>query len=271
MAAVKNRRRFLRTKGGTLVAHLRIGDRLIPAPIEDISMSGMLARSAESLPAGTALMFDLVRPGLKRPLRLLGVVIDMRAGRGLGIRFDGMDRDATLRLEELITDLGGFTYALQTDKGEDVARTATMPMTPAAVPAPVPASVMPPTSPFSAPTSTGTFRAPGMPASQADVDKMQQQLRTMVMELGTAQETIAQKEKDLQHCRFDVDQLRDQLREQLRGAGPAAVPEGQGDVEVTRLQEQLSESRARNVELEREAETASAAIARMLDTMRRPL
>src|SRR5688500_9592753 len=109
MAARANKRRYVRTRAQNLVAHLRVGDRTIQAPVEDVSMGGMLARTSESIAIGTALMFDLARPGLKKPLRLLGVVVDTRVGRGLGIRFDGLDKEAADRLGDLIADLGGMT------------------------------------------------------------------------------------------------------------------------------------------------------------------
>jgi hypothetical protein len=109
MAARANKRRYVRTRAQNLVAHLRVGDRTIQAPVDDISMGGMLARTGESIAIGTALMFDLARPGLKKPLRLLGVVVDTRIGRGLGIRFDGLDKEAADRLGDLIADLGGMT------------------------------------------------------------------------------------------------------------------------------------------------------------------
>src|SRR5687767_12808566 len=111
MAARVNKRRYARIRAQNLVAHLRVGDRLIQAPIEDISMGGMLARTMESIAIGTAVMFDLARPGLKKPLRLLGVVVDTRVGRGLGIRFDGLDKETSDRLGDLIADLGGLTTA----------------------------------------------------------------------------------------------------------------------------------------------------------------
>src|SRR5688572_4882707 len=125
MAARVNKRRYMRTKAQNLVAHLRVGDRTIQAPIEDISMGGMLARTAESIAIGTAIMFDLARPGLKKPLRLLGVVVDTRVGRGLGIRFDGLDKEASDRLEDLIADLGGFTHSLLVDKPDDTTQVQT--------------------------------------------------------------------------------------------------------------------------------------------------
>src|SRR5690242_21963603 len=125
MAARVNKRRYMRTKAQNLVAHLRVGDRTIQAPIEDISMGGMLARTMESIAIGTAVMFDLARPGLKKPLRLLGVVVDTRVGRGLGIRFDGLDREAGDRLGELIKDLGGMTSSLLVDKPDESPRPGT--------------------------------------------------------------------------------------------------------------------------------------------------
>ena len=270
MAQVRNKRRYLRARAQNLVAHLRVGDRLIQAPIEDISLGGMLARTGESLPIGTAVMFDLARPGLKRPLRLLGVVVDTRVGRGLGIRFDGLDKDAAIRLGELIQDLGGFTHSLLVDKPEEAP--IVLPLEP--VPATPPPSVRPtpvpppPTgqSPFGGPTPTTTTRIPTQVLSQAaELDRAQAQLRTMVMELGRAQEQIAQKEKELQDARVEIERLK----EQLRNGNAAAGLVGRLEIEKTQAQAQLAEQRARVGELEREAEIAGAALGRMIETMRR--
>ncbi|MCC7071521.1 MAG: PilZ domain-containing protein [Deltaproteobacteria bacterium] len=270
MATNRNKRRYLRTRASNLVAHLRVGDRLIQAPIEDISLGGMLARTSESLPIGTALMFDLARPGLKRPLRLLGVVVDTRVGRGLGIRFDGIDKDAAIRLGELIQDLGGFTHSLLADKPDEPPPRVDAPVSVARPP------TMPPPpqvgqGPFATPANTGAFRVPGQqpqPPQQhqaPDVERLQAQLRTMVMELGRAQEQIAQKERELQDARAEIDKLKAELR-----AGNATTGlMGRLEIEKTQLQAQLAEQRARVGELEREAEIAGAALGRMIDTMRR--
>lgn len=266
MAQIRNKRRYLRARAQNLVAHLRVGDRLIQAPIEDISLGGMLARTGESLPIGTAVMFDLARPGLKRPLRLLGVVVDTRVGRGLGIRFDGIDKDAAIRLGELIQDLGGFTHSLLVDKPEEAPIVVPVePAPPSVRPTPVPP---PPTgqSPFGGPTPSTTTRIPTQVLTQAaDLDRAQAQLRTMVMELGRAQEQIAHKEKELQDARVEIDKLK----EQLRTGNAATGLVGRLEIEKTQLQAQLAEQRSRIGELEREAEIAGAALGRMIETMRR--
>jgi hypothetical protein len=271
MATVKNKRRFLRTKAQNLVAHLRVGDKQIMAPVEDISLGGMLARTAESLPIGTAVMFDLARPGLKKPLRLLGVVVDTRVGRGLGIRFDGLDKDTAARLEDLIADLGGFTHSLLVDKPDPDPRPA-----PAAPP-----PVVSPPNPFATPTTTsttlqqppsGAFRAPpglAQPVTPApDADKLQQQMRSLVMELGRAQEALTQKEKELHDVRGDLDRLRAEL-----AAGDAAQRlVGRLEIEKRRLEDELAASRQRAAvdvdAIYREAEAAAQALARLVETLR---
>src|SRR4051812_27103784 len=164
-AARANKRRYVRTRAQNLVAHLRVGDRTIQAPVDDISMGGMLARTNESIAIGTAVMFDLARPGLKKPLRLLGVVVDTRVGRGLGIRFDGLDREGGDRLGELIKDLGGMTSSLLVDKPDEHARSHDPALTPIATPAPA-AVAPPPSITVAAPARTGltgTFQAPVLP------------------------------------------------------------------------------------------------------------
>jgi hypothetical protein len=275
MPAVRNKRRYLRTKASNLVAHLRVGDRNILAPIEDISLGGMLARTAESLPIGTAVMFDLARPGLKKPLRLLGVVVDTRVGRGLGIRFDGLDKEAMGRLEDLIADLGGFTHSLLVDKPEEPS-----PSVPSPSPSlPVTATPPPMPSPFAA-TNTGTFRGPAAstpvpggatpattsgtfrPPPGLDAEKLQQQVRSLVMELGRMQEALAQKERDLQNAIAEAQAAQGAQR--LVGAL---------EIEKRRLEDELQAVKHRQAldadAIYREAEIAATALNRLVEALRR--
>jgi chaperonin cofactor prefoldin len=290
MSARSNKRRFLRTKAQNLVAHLRVGDRSIQAPVEDISMGGMLARTIESLPIGTAVMFDLARPGLKKPLRLLGVVVDTRVGRGLGIRFDGLDKESSERLEDLIGDLGGMTTSLLVDKPESE-------LTPLRPTQQLPhAQAAPMASPFGVPTPTGSYVMVGgstrvvqpvaqpvaqpQPLPKANVVampqmpsenelKLQAQVRSMVMELGRLQELVQQREKELHDARTEIARLRADA-----GVGDTAQRVvGKLELEKSKLKAQLLDTRSRTqreVEtIQREAESAAIALGRMIDALKR--
>jgi len=294
-APQRNKRRYLRTKAMNLVAHLRVGDRQILAPIEDISLGGMLARTAESLPIGTAVMFDLARPGLKKPLRLLGVVVDTRVGRGLGIRFDGLDKEQAQRLEDLIADLGGFTHSLLVDKPDDTTQVQPLPHNAVqplpqnavqALPAPGTAPPVmsapfqqsatgtfnPPntgvtqpgfTAPSSASTTTGTFRGPASAGAMSpDNEKLQGQVRTLVMELGRVQELLQIRERELQDAKAEA----------AAGAGAQRLV-GKLEIEKRRLEEELGSARQRQAidvdAIYREAEIAATALQRLVEALRR--
>lgn len=254
MSTRPNKRRFLRTRAQNLVAHLRVGDRSIQAPVEDISMGGLLARTTESIPIGTAVMFDLARPGLKRPLRLLGVVVDTRMGRGLGIRFDGLDKEASDRLGELLGALGGMTSPLLADRPE-----------PPDVPPPALRGAWP------APVTTAAPLAPvAMPGGPTENEKkLQAQVRSMVMELGRLQELVQQREKELHDARAEIARLKN---ETSTGDAVQRVV-GRLEIEKGRLETQLADvrahSRAEADLIQRDAETAAAALSRVLDAVER--
>lgn len=263
MAARANKRRYLRTRAANLIAHLRIGDRTIQAPIEDISMGGMLARTGESIAIGTALMFDLARPGLKKPLRLLGVIVDARGGRGLGVRFDGMDKETAERLGDMIADLGAMTSpsSLLVDTEAD----AELPQMPrAALPAPVPS----PRPPGRSANSVGTS-APAVASISDNEMKLHAQMRSMVMELGRLHEVVQQREKELTDSRGEVVRLKS---EALHGEAAQRIV-GRLEIEKNKLESQLADAKARaRIDLDvaqREGEQATAAIARLLDVLQR--
>ncbi|HEY4219735.1 MAG TPA: PilZ domain-containing protein, partial [Myxococcota bacterium] len=253
---------------------LRVGDRTIQAPVDDISMGGMLARTPESIAIGTAIMFDLARPGLKKPLRLLGVVVDTRVGRGLGIRFDGLDRDGADRLGELIKDLGGMTSSLLVDKPDHdgippIVPREPMLSPPTALPAPAPPVARTGlTGVFQAPPQTGQTQAQPREYSELEL-KLQAQARSMVMELGRMQELVTQRERELHEARAEIERLKAET-----ASGDAAQRiVGRLEIEKNKLEGQLAEQRSRirvDAELaQREADQASAALTRMLEALKR--
>ena len=298
MAARANKRRYVRTRAQNLVAHLRVGDRTIQAPVEDISMGGMLARTGESIAIGTALMFDLARPGLKKPLRLLGVVVDTRIGRGLGIRFDGLDKEAADRLGDLIADLGGMTspsnllvdrepapitgtYARPDLRAEQPPMIAPFPQPtptqtlPSPVPAPSPSSTSYRTANAASPAASTGMQSPPHPAAAPvhhptdNEAKLTGQMRSMVMELGRLQELVQQREKELHDARSEIARLKSEA-----GHGEAAQRiVGRLEIEKSKLESVLADSKQRqrlDVEVaQREAEQATAAIGRLVAALNR--
>lgn len=170
-------------------------------PVEDISMGGLLAKCSETVATGTAVALDLARPGLKRPLQLIGVVVDTRTGKGLGIRFDGLDTATGARLGELIGDAGGATSSFLIDRAALLAKVE------AKVEARVEAQAAP-AKPAPEPAAR-----PATPPVDADAEsklrgQLQAQLRAMVMELGRVQELLQQRDTELNDARAEVARLR---------------------------------------------------------------
>jgi hypothetical protein len=279
--ATKNRRRHLRTKAQNVVAHLRIGDRSVMAPIEDISMGGVFLRTTEAIAHGTLLAFDVARPGLKRPLRLMGTVVDTRQGRGLGLRFNALDPETTDRLSELMRDLGGIVGATMADPIEVAAprpqppRPTTQTGIPAVGTPPAatnrttgtipPISAPPPTGSFAEPSKTGTFAPP----ATDEASRLMVQLRGAIMEIGNLQQQLLQKDRELAELKAHGAGNADETRK--REAAESLV--GKLEMEKMRLQEQLATSVGKtrgDIELvKREAEQVIGAMNRLVEALKR--
>jgi hypothetical protein len=79
--------------------------------VENISRGGLFVRTAQLLPIGTEVELNLVRPGMKRALRLTGRVVNHgrtsgSAQLGMGIELHPLPPDDAIRLAELLKDLG---------------------------------------------------------------------------------------------------------------------------------------------------------------------
>jgi hypothetical protein len=254
MAARVNKRQYARTRAQNLVAHLRVGDRAIQAPIEDISMGGLLARTTESIAIGTALIFDLARPGMKQPLRLLGVVVDTWIGRGLGIRFDGLDKGTSDRLAELIAELGGMSAPSPLFPEGGLQPEPKPRPSPFAVSAPVPTWLR-----------TATTIGPPVPAPVADLGRAPD----MPTDVRRLQELVQQRDKELHAARTEIVRLQ---TESPPGDAAARIV-GRLEIEKSKLEAQLADSRGRSRAdvdaAQREAEQARAAIGRLLEALQR--
>lgn len=285
--ATKNRRRHLRTRASNLVAHLRIGDRSVVAPVEDISMGGAFLRTGEPIAHGTLLAFDVARPGLKRPLRLMGLVVDSRA-RGIGLRFNGLDPETTDRLGDLMRDLGGVVGATMADPIEGRPAAPSAPPQPALTPTHAqfqtttqtaqPQIVVPPQNPgalprtgtpvsmqapFPQPTQTGTFSMQQPPVDEAS--RMMVQLRGAIMEIGNLQQQLVQKDRELADLREKIGGDGDERRR--REATEGIV--GKLEMEKMRLQEQLARTRGDVDTVKREADSVVQAVSRLVEAIKR--
>ncbi len=106
-----NRRQHRRARAKSLAAHLETEAGPIAGHVEDLSLGGIFLRTDRRLPIATPVTVNLVRPGMKRALRVPGLVANSRTMAeaqssegppGLGIAFGALDPLETARLVELI-------------------------------------------------------------------------------------------------------------------------------------------------------------------------
>lgn len=188
-------------------------------------MGGLRIRGPEWIEVGSTLAFDLARPGLKKPLQLSGVVVDTRATRGIGIRFDPLAPEQSERLSELLGLIGGN-------------------------PEPIEVTVPRPTE---------------------REQKLEAQVRAMVMEVGRVNELAQQRERELLNARHAIEQLR-----QGSPVGPSddaltRVVErlkAENLQLATRLREEREHHRAELLKVQRDAQAAMGAIARVVEAIR---
>ncbi|MFO0755224.1 MAG: PilZ domain-containing protein [Byssovorax sp.] len=111
-----DRRLYPRVHARGLAGHLQTPDGSTPGlAVENISRGGLFVRATTAFPVGTPVMLQLVRPGLKRAIQLVGRVVSstsptearMRgAMAGMGIVVERIDADAKQRLSSLVDELG---------------------------------------------------------------------------------------------------------------------------------------------------------------------
>jgi len=111
----KDKRRHSRVKPRGVVAHVRSGDRSFACQVENLSAGGLFLRTDVLFPRGSKVEVDLVRPGARRPLRVVGRVVGtitpeeavaQRFIPGLGVEFSELVDDEAERLEALLSALG---------------------------------------------------------------------------------------------------------------------------------------------------------------------
>lgn len=95
-----------------LTAYLHTGEasQLDPRFVEDISGGGAFIRTDAVLPVGTAVALILVRPGMKKAVKLTARVVGRRSEAkrppGLRIAFDLVTSQTAEKIDELLANLG---------------------------------------------------------------------------------------------------------------------------------------------------------------------
>lgn len=222
---MEDRRENPRVEAPRVLLRITSVDRLRQHYLKDLSDGGAFIRVANPLPVGSALVVELVSPGLEAPLRLASKVVRVIAPAtaepgqavGMAVKFDGSDKDAIAKVRKLVADHSGPT--------------------PLAPPGPAGAAVP--------------------PAVSADESRrLRGQVQGLVMELGAtreaaqaaerraveADERATEREREANDLRARLEQIE---REREKG-GAAAAKSAQFERRVRELEEDL---RARASEL----------------------
>jgi hypothetical protein len=122
-------RRHRRARAEELLVKVRIGDGMVVAKVEDISLGGLYARMQREVPFGAFVELALLRPGHDEVL-LTGVVVADGARRaGLAVRFENLPEHTTAVLRRLV--LEQQVRAAGNDPDADVTPTAPLAHAPA--------------------------------------------------------------------------------------------------------------------------------------------
>ncbi len=96
-----------------VAVHLSANGKRIPSTVENISRSGLFARTDDDVREGTQLRIDVVRPGWRQALTLGGWVVRRadwqvfqgRSVPGVGVQFNQLDEQLEARLQQALTEL----------------------------------------------------------------------------------------------------------------------------------------------------------------------
>jgi Tfp pilus assembly protein PilZ len=180
----QNRRKHRRAQAKGFAAHVITDVGQTPCLVENLSSGGLFIRTARLMPVGLAVSINVVRPGMRKSLRLSGRIANSIPARtlngrvippGMGIAFDKLLGEASEHLTKLLKDLG----------------------------------VDPAEGPDGAPPPKPPRQGEAAPESA----RLQVQIRGVLMELGEAQLKLDSNEKELLHLRAENEKLRAQIRE----------------------------------------------------------
>ena len=97
-------RRHKRARAEELLVKVRVGDGMLVARVEDISIGGLFARTQKIIPVGAFVEMGLLRPGHEE-LSLTGVVVaDTGKRAGLAVKFENLGPPAHAELRRVVLD-----------------------------------------------------------------------------------------------------------------------------------------------------------------------
>ena len=180
----QNRRKHRRAQAKGFAAHVSTELGQTPCLVENLSSGGLFIRTARLMPVGIAVAINVVRPGMRKALRLSGRIANSIPAKtvngrivppGMGIAFDKLPSETSEHLTRLLRELG----------------------------------VDPADGPEGAPPPKPARQGEAVPESA----RLQVQIRGVLMELGEAQLKLDANEKELVHLRAENEKLRAQIRE----------------------------------------------------------
>jgi hypothetical protein len=102
--ALQQHRRHRRARAEELLVKVRIGDGMVVAKVDDISVGGLYARMQREVPFGAFVELSLLRPGHDE-VALTGVVVADGARRaGLAVRFENLSPSSSAALRRVVLD-----------------------------------------------------------------------------------------------------------------------------------------------------------------------
>lgn len=199
-----HKRKHGRVRAKGVAGHLRDGAQLITGlSIENLSMGGAFIRTATPMTKGAGVVVDLVKPGMKKSIRLTGRVasvvtaghtVDAHHVPGMGVQFDALPDDVTARLRELLLALASEPAALEAD--------AVDPLDVFYPPEPQALELEPTAPPGVTPLAVG------VPESA----KLMVQVRGLMMELGDWQAKVSELERKNGELEAEIDRLHTWIR-----------------------------------------------------------
>ena len=184
---------------------MRAGEKFTPGlAVENLSRGGAFVRSPDPLQSGTAVIIDLVRPGLKKAIHLSGRVVSVvspeeakerRIVPGMGVQFDPCSSEVEARLNELLALLASGSEALKGDSAPAPdTRPQSRPGPPVLIQVPAP---VPPVAP----------KAPA-PTAKLENANLMPQVKGLLLALEEAQQKLAKLEHQNGQLRAEVIRLR---------------------------------------------------------------
>lgn len=217
-------------RGKGIASHFHTPEKVVYGlAVENISLGGLFVRTGDPLPVGASMTLELVKPGLKRAIKITGTVVAVvtleeaaqrRLAPGMGVRFGALTGETTLRINELLASLTpegpGVTLGNVEVKPESTSKPAPeVKVVPPTAVAPMPfldIAVLHEEVPKPRPARSKPAAPPPMLFAKPDVgeEELEAQLAGLIRELGDAHRALAQRSKECDDLRAQVKRLTDE-------------------------------------------------------------